>query len=345
MIEYCLESVQCDPDVEIKLTKPSEIQQTSEEPSDDEEDESDHGTESQSNEINEPMDIPLNDEETKTKPKETSIFSLLRTVSFADNSIEHPLKSFLKKSKNLNVLHHETYRTPLLQAIHLQQHKTAHMLIKESSCDVNLATSILEKERQQTPLIFACRLQTLSIIQDLLNHKQCNILAYDYQDNQAIHYYLSTSNRPNQYLDILNLFVEKIKSISNLNIQGKFQRTPLHIAIYHNPGTIDSTTDVEQTLIDNGCDLFIKDKSGNIPLHNVFINRNVGDDPVELFVLISKAMKNKGIDTENNDGNTPLHLAVVSNLNWRKLQAEVFAVSPERMIYFFSFRLNVRLFV
>ncbi|CAF4441233.1 unnamed protein product, partial [Rotaria magnacalcarata] len=70
--------------------------------------------------------------------------------------------------------------------------------------------------------------------------------------------------------------------------------------------------DVEQILLDNGCDLFIKDKSGNIPLHNVFVDKNVGDDPVELCVLISKAMKYKSLDTENNEGNTPLHLAVVS---------------------------------
>jgi ankyrin repeat protein len=213
------------------------------------------------------------------------------------------------------VLHHENHRTPLLQAIFLQEYKTTHMLITESSCDINLSTSILPNERQQTPLILACKLQLLLVIKDLLNHKKCHILTHDYQHNQAIHYYLSTSNRSTQYLDILNLFIEKIKLIKNLNIQGKFERTPLHVAVYHNPGNIDSTTDVEQILIDNGSDLLMKDKLGNIPLHNVFVNKKVGDDPVELCVLIIKAMKYKALDTENNDGNTPLHLAVVSHLS------------------------------
>ena len=244
------------------------------------------------------------------QPKETSIFSLLRTVPFTDSSLKHPLEIFLSKSKNINVLHHETNRTPLLQAIHLQQPKTAQMLINQSSCDIDLATSNLPKEKQQTPLIQACKLQTLAVIKDLLSHKRCDILAQDYQNNQAIHYYLSTPNRSTQYLEILNLFIDKIKSISNLNLPGKADRTPLHLAVYHNLGTVDSTTDVEQALIDHGSDLFAKDKLGNLPLHNLFVSKNVSDDPVELCVLIIKAMKSKSLDTENNDGNTPLHLAV-----------------------------------
>ncbi|CAF4366059.1 unnamed protein product, partial [Adineta steineri] len=64
-------------------------------------------------------------------------------------------------------------------------------------------------------------------------------------------------------------------------------------------------------LIDNKCDLLIRDKLGNIPLHNIFLNKNIGDDPVELCVLILKAMKYESLDTKNNEGNTPLHLAVL----------------------------------
>ncbi|CAF4429274.1 unnamed protein product, partial [Adineta steineri] len=93
-------------------------------------------------------------------------------------------------------------------------------------------------------------------------------------------------------------------------MSGKDERTPLHIAVYHNSGAIDSTTDVEEILIDNKCDLLIRDKLGNIPLHNIFLNKNIGDDPVELCVLILKAMKYESLDTKNNEGNTPLHLAV-----------------------------------
>ncbi|CAF1137929.1 unnamed protein product [Rotaria sordida] len=149
-----------------------------------------------------------------------------------------------------------------------------YILINELSCDVNLATSILSNKRE------------------LLNHKQYHILTYYYQYHQPIHYYLSTSKRSNQlYVDILNLFMEKLKLTNNsLNIQEESERTLLHIAIYHDSGTIDSTTHVEEILIDNGNNLFIKGKSGNIPLHNVLINNNVDDNSMELCVLITKSV-------------------------------------------------------
>ncbi|CAF4280548.1 unnamed protein product, partial [Rotaria magnacalcarata] len=275
MIEYCLESVQCDADAEVKeineLNKADEIEQNLEDENDNDD---------QSNKNMQPIDNTYK-EETISKPKETSIFSLLRSVPFADSNMKHPLEIFLKKTKNVNVLHHETQRTPLLEAIFLKEYQTVKMLLNETSCDINLATSVVEEERQQTPLILSCRLQLLTIIRELLNHRQCDLLTRDYRHNQAIHHYLSTSNRSSQYLDLLNLLIEKHKlTNTNLNSQGASDCTPLHLAVYHNSGAIDSTIDVEQILLDNGCDLFIKDKSGNIPLHNVFVDKNVGDDPV-----------------------------------------------------------------
>jgi len=262
MIEYCLESIHCDPDVEIKL---NDISKTSQVESDEEE------------ETVEPMDTTL-DEESVSKPKETSIFSLLRTISFVDNSIKHPLEIFLKKTQNINVIHNKTKRTPLLQSIYLQEYKTTHMLINQSSCDINLSTSILSNERQQTPLILACKLQYLLIIRDLLNNSQCNLLDYDDQHNQALHYYLANSKRSDKYLEIFYLFIEKLKLIGKdtLNNQGKSDCTPLHIAVYHNLGTIDAITDIEKVLIENGSNLLMKDNLGNLPLHNVFLpNKNV----------------------------------------------------------------------
>ena len=309
MIEYCLESVQCDPDMEITSTKKLQS-------SDDEQSEDDDDEEEISDENSPQIDdmLTTDNEKSDFELKERSIFSLLRTVPFIDSTIKHPLESFLKKSKNLNVLHHKTQRTPLLQSIYLQQSQTALMLIKNSSCNINLSTSIVSNERQQTPLILACKLQLLSIIHNLLEHEQCDISIYDYENNQPIHYYLQTSKRSREYLDILNLFIKKLQLITNNNVnnQGKYQRTPLHIAVYYNLSLIDAINDVEQILIDNGSDLLIKDHLGNIPLHNVFLSQKIGDDPVELCVLIIKAMKYKSLDTINNDGDTPLHLAVVS---------------------------------
>lgn len=280
MIEFCLQSVQCDPDVEIKSSEGSET--------------------------------PDDNASTSNKTKETSIFFLLRTVPFADHSMAHPLEIFLTKSANLNALHHQTQRTPLLHAIHLKEVKAAQMLLRQSLCDINLSTSNQNDERQQTPLILACRLQLISIVKDLLKDSRCDILTVDYLHNQAIHYFTSIPTRSSEYVETLKIFIEKLKSKQNLNSPGKSGRTPLHLAVYHNRGTIDSTTDVEQILIDHGADVLIKDQTGNLPLHTLFLTPTVGQDPVELCFLMLKAMKSKSLDTENNDGYTPLHLAVVS---------------------------------
>ncbi|CAF3953663.1 unnamed protein product, partial [Rotaria magnacalcarata] len=327
MIKYCLESVECDPDIEIKTA--DDVKKSTNDGNDEDDDVEDDENEEEeekeekeeeeeeeeiSSENNEQTDdiTPMDNETLDLKLKETSIFFLLRTVSFIDSTMKHPLEFFLEKTKNLNVLHYKTHRTALLEAIHLQQHRTAQMLINHSSCDINLSTSNLLNERLKTPLILACKLQLLPVIHSLLECKQCNVVLCDNNNNQAIHYYLQTSNRTREYLDILNLFIKKLKVTSNrsLNIPGQHQRTPLHIAVYHNLGTIDAITDVEKVLIENGSDLLLKDNLGNIPLHDVFLNKKVGDDPVELCALIMKAMRYKSIDTVNNHGDTPLHLAV-----------------------------------
>ena len=296
MIQYCLETIECDPDLEIVSAV-----NTSPPPADDHE--SDDDSESMETTQDAVCDV---------KTKQTSIFSLLRTVPFVDKSDLHPLTIFLQKTKNLNVFHHENHRTPLLQAISLREYQTSHMLIQQASCDINLSSSNIISEGQQTPLIVACKLQCLSIVRDLLNDPKCDVLACDYQGNQAIHYYLSASERSNEYVEIFQCLIEKVKALasSGLNVRGKHDRTPLHIAVYHNLGTIDATIDIEQILIDHGCDLLARDTLGNLPVHNVFANRQVGSDPVELCVLLLKAMDKKSIDTKNYQGNTPLHLAV-----------------------------------
>ena len=203
MIRYCLETIECDPDRGIESIEKQTI--------------------SLAKSIVDKLDKTT---ETQQNVDETSIFSLLRTTSCSCQTIEHPLEIFLRKTKNINVLHHKTQRTPLLEAIYLQQHKTINMLLQQSSCDINLATSTIPSERQQTPLIVACRSQSLSIIRDLLNHPKCELLVHDDQQNQAFHYFLATSNRSDEYLEIFHLFIDKLKSIDKrtLNSQGKLKR-------------------------------------------------------------------------------------------------------------------------
>ncbi|CAF4744848.1 unnamed protein product, partial [Rotaria sp. Silwood2] len=175
MIRYCLETIECDPNLGIKLITDKTI------PS----------SKSTDNESNENVTVT----DTLENIEETNIFYLLRTFN---QTCEHPLEIFLKKTKNVNVQHHITRRTPLLEAIHLKEYKTVNMLMRHSSCDINLATSKNPSEHDQTPLILACKIQFLSIIRDLLNNSKCDLLAYDNQHNQALHYYLATSIRSDE---------------------------------------------------------------------------------------------------------------------------------------------------
>ncbi|CAF1511623.1 unnamed protein product [Rotaria sp. Silwood1] len=207
---------------------------------------------------------------------ETCIFHLLYETPYSSQVEEHPLEIFLKKSKNINVLHPTTEQTPLLKAIVEKYHNIVTLLLKEPSCDVNFVSSEKSSGINLTPLMIACKLQRYPVIRDLLNHPKCDLLAYDAEHNQALHHFLTGSSRSDDYLEVFHLFIEKLIAIDNdtLNLKGKSGSTPLHIAVFHNPGIVETINVVEQTLIDNGCDLFAKDDLGNIPLHNVFLGKN-----------------------------------------------------------------------
>ncbi|CAF1574984.1 unnamed protein product [Rotaria sp. Silwood1] len=243
---------------------------------------------------------------------ETCIFHLLYGGPLSNQADQHPLEIFLKKSENINAHHSETGDTPLLRTIHAQSYTIFQMLLQQPSCDVNVAKISNTQDNGQTPLMAACELQHFPTIRDLLNHPKCDLLAYDDQHNQALHYFLATTTRSDEYLEIFHLFIEKLIAIGKhtLNSKGKSGSTPLHIAVLHNQGTVDTVNIIEQTLIDNGCDLFIKDDLGNIPLHNVFLGNKNSTDPVELCVLIMQSMNYESLDTKNDKGNTPLRLAV-----------------------------------
>ncbi|CAF4314731.1 unnamed protein product, partial [Adineta steineri] len=116
MIVYCLEAANCDPNCEIKSADEIKIankEETDDDDNDDDEVEEeeeqanssseDDDEEEEENEENSKDDSPIDTEKSDLKLKETSIFSLLRTVPFIDNTTTHPLEIFLKKSKNLNV--------------------------------------------------------------------------------------------------------------------------------------------------------------------------------------------------------------------------------------------------
>ncbi|CAF5142081.1 unnamed protein product, partial [Rotaria magnacalcarata] len=288
MIRYFLEIFDCDPDIPVKRVV-------------------DHSKEA--SELN-VTDSDMNDSNSEAQKslRETSIFYLLYDTSYYGSASEHPLQILLKKSKNINVPLFETKRTPLLQAISAKHSKTVSLLLQNPSCDVNLATSTETSELGKAPLILACKLQYLSVIRELLNHPKCDLLLRDHQQNQAFHYFLATSMRSDEYFELFNIFIEKLMALGKdtLNSQGEAGRTPLHIAVQYNAGTVGTTYTVEEVLIENGSNVLIEDDAGNIPLHHVFLGNKTTNDPVELCALVMQAMKYKSLDMKNSEGNTPL---------------------------------------
>ncbi|CAF4510164.1 unnamed protein product, partial [Didymodactylos carnosus] len=205
------------------------------------------------------------------RSKETSIFSLLHTVSYMPIE-SHPLHLLLKKTKNVNLLHHKTNRTPLLESIFLNEPEIARLLIEHESCDISMATSKVQKEEKMTPLILSSKKHLWPTVCILLKHKGCDLTTTDTYGNQTLHYLVQDSQRSPDMLHTLELYIDIMKrsglTSTLINSYGNHNRTPLHVAIYHNRGTTDATTDVEKKLIDNGGDLFAHDNLGNIPLHN-----------------------------------------------------------------------------
>lgn len=61
-----------------------------------------------------------------------------------------------------------------------------------------------------------------------------------------------------------------LKTGASVNATDKWNRTPLHYSVSSNPGTADASTALEEFLIDNKADLFLKCSLGRTPLHYTF---------------------------------------------------------------------------
>lgn len=55
-----------------------------------------------------------------------------------------------------------------------------------------------------------------------------------------------------------------------LDVRDNNGRTPLHLAVNNNKGSINSSNLVEEILIDNGADVFAKDNLSRMPISYVF---------------------------------------------------------------------------
>lgn len=70
----------------------------------------------------------------------------------------------------------------------------------------------------------------------------------------------------------------------DVNARNDLDQTPLHSAALHNKG--QSNISSAKILLENGADIFAKDKDGNMPLHYLLIKKNPNptSEIVELFL-------------------------------------------------------------
>jgi len=101
------------------------------------------------------------------------------------------------------------------------------------------------------------------------------------------------------------------------NKKDKKGRTCLHLAINNSCPTIDSTSELENLLLDYGADVNAIDNRGRCPLHYAFVKIGAWDDnsvidPIEAVTTLCSKI-NINVNIQDRWGKTPLHYAAQRN--------------------------------
>ncbi|XP_061174017.1 poly [ADP-ribose] polymerase tankyrase-like isoform X2 [Saccostrea echinata] len=112
----------------------------------------------------------------------------------------------------------------------------------------------------------------------------------------------------------INIAEALLKAGAAVNATDKWNRTPMHYCVSSNLGTADASTAMEELLIDNKADLFLKCSLNRIPLHYLFdkvdrFGKSSTLDPIELCTVLTSAMKGEHVDDADKNGQSALHLA------------------------------------
>ena len=154
-----------------------------------------------------------------------------------------------------------------------------------------------------------------------------DVNATDYNNNVPLHMALTLdSNR-----DILEML---LSAGADVNAKNSFGNTPLHLTV-----TLNRDRASAETLLDYGASLEFRNKSGNTALleaidrenseiailllqrgADIFARNKEGDSPLSLSLkkgvsVLSWFLDSSNINAQNNEGNTPLHMAVSLEAN------------------------------
>ena len=262
------------------------------------------------------------------------IFSLLathpqcETLETENDDMERPLH-IACQSGSIDIVQHlvvqmqcdinifdKSRNTPLHYACgafnerrHLVYKNTGNIeIVKLLSNHPQCETLEAENDDMERPLHIACQSRNVAIVQHLVVQMQCDINIFDKSRNTPLHYACGAFNE-RRHLVFKNTsnIVKIVMLISNhsqcktLEAENNNMERPLHIACQ------SRNVAVVHHLIDKKCQINIKGKHGNTPLHYACKFRSF-----EIFSLLATHPHCETLEAENDDMERPLHIACQS---------------------------------
>jgi uncharacterized protein len=264
-----------------------------------------------------PIDYTLTDKTSLNHAKSAAL--LIKNKSFNAGNREFDYLYRILKTDDLD-FRFESNKTALHIAAESDHYGFMELFINQGA---NLE---LQDKPGNTPLHTAVVNNNLPIVKLLLNNG-ANIDARDFNNNTPLHLSLSFSysdNMPN-YL---------VENGADIDAKDNYGNTPLHLII-----SLKLDSSLAKMLIDQGADFSIRNKIGNTPLTEAISknNKNIsllllkdlggiysknerGESPLTIALglgtsVLEWLISDKNINYQDNDGNTPLLIAIDEGVN------------------------------
>ncbi|XP_041358942.1 poly [ADP-ribose] polymerase tankyrase-like [Gigantopelta aegis] len=222
------------------------------------------------------------------------------------------LRMILKYKPDVNVRDIEGH-TPLTHAVQRGKEIPAEILLMEGNADPDsfYMTTIKEKIIN-LPVVILAAVDGNHKMMECLIRCGADVNAMDPRDqSSSLHHAITMGHGSEATMKMLSILVD---GGATVNMVDDHKRTPLHLAVNLNPGHMDSNFDIEIFLMKHQANLNLLDIRGRLPLHYVFVKRknhsdSSEDDPVDLCRLIVSNMKASELNVKDKFGQTCLHRA------------------------------------